>query len=257
MPFLDTLANVLAVPNKLLFLNADFESHQLDRAIEADIEQFVRRHQMQDVYVRLNAYDPVGELGRLFTNRRVSLLLRLSIGLLSWLAYCLNIGRLFGGDHYNPFTNTVNLYSGNRSIALHELGHVKDFHGVRFPGLYALLRMLPVVSLWQEYLASLYAVEFLREIGDEDEELAAYRLLFPAYSTYVFGALLEWFPSTLTRTLLLPVIAGGHVVGEVVARNQAEKRGVADRGRDDDLERFRTMFSPSTGEGVQDRKSVV
>ena len=249
-PFIDTVANLLSVPNKLLFLNADFESHAIDEEVERDLRGFIDRYAIDDVHIRLNAWMPLDELARLWSNRRVSIVLRATIGMLSWVAYCLNIGRLFGGDHYNPFSDTVNLYSNNRSIALHELGHVKDFRSVRYPGGYALLRMLPVVSLWQEYLASLFAVQYLRELGDHDEELAAYRLLFPAYSTYVFGALLEWFPSSLTRGLMLPVIAGGHVIGEAVARTRGTQLGVALDGRAGDVTRFREMFSPSTEEGV-------
>ena len=54
---------------------------------------------------------------------------------------------------------------------LHEMGHALDFRRRRFPGLYALSRMVPGVALYQEYLASLYAIEYLREIGDQAEEI--------------------------------------------------------------------------------------
>lgn len=249
MPFLDTLGNVLAIPNKLIFLNADFESHQIDEKVVEVIEGFATHHGLQDVRIRLNEYDPIGELGRLFANRRVTVFLRMTVGLLQWVAYCLNCGRLFGGDHYNPFSDTVNLYSSNTSIALHELGHVLDFRRVGWPGAYALIRLIPGVSLYQEYMASWYAVLYLRHIGDVDEEIRAYRLLFPAYSTYVFGALLEWFPSTLTRGLLLPVIAVGHVAGEVVARQRVDTVHAVDIGRQPDLDYATRMFSTTSLEG--------
>lgn len=44
-------------------------------------------------------------------------------------------------------------------------------------------------------------------------ELRAWRLLFPACSTYVLGAVVELFPSAPTRSLLMPVIALGHALG--------------------------------------------
>lgn len=40
---------------------------------------------------------------------------RYSIGMLSWLQYTLLPGRLFGGDHYNPYSNTISLYSDYRT----------------------------------------------------------------------------------------------------------------------------------------------
>ena len=38
-----------------------------------------------------------------------------------------------GGDHYNPYTNTINIYSDHRAIVLHEGGHAKDFARRRCP----------------------------------------------------------------------------------------------------------------------------
>ncbi len=248
MPFLDTVANLLAVPNKLIFANADFESHDIDPEIEQTIDAFVARHELENVHVRLNEYAPMEELACLAANKRVNPFLRFTIGWLAWLAYLLNVGRLFGGDHYNPFSDSVNLFSNNRSIALHELGHVLDFRSRTYPGLYALIRLIPFVSLYQEYLASLYAVQFLREIGDLEEERRAYRLLFPAYSTYVFGALVEWFPSTVTRSLLLPVIIGGHITGEAVSRYLTPEEDVLGTRRGD-IDRALVMFSPATETG--------
>ena len=254
LPFIDGLANILSVPNKVLFGTTDFESHVIDEEIEASVEAFIAHHRLGDVHVRLNEYDPIGELGRLLGNARVSLLLRLTIGPLLWLAYLLNIGRLFGGDHYNPYSDTVNLYSGHKSIALHEMGHVLDFHRQKWPGLYGLIRLIPGIALYQEYMASLYAIEYLREEGDHAEEVRAYRVLFPAYSTYVFGTVIELLPSAPTRPLLLPIIALGHVLGNVFGGKRAEAlapaEGVAlaEQWRDE-VERAKRMFSPETDAG--------
>ncbi len=222
LPFVDTLGNVLGVANKAIFLNHRFEDHAIGPEVEAAMDGFIERHEIDGLAVRLNQYDPIGELGRLFSNGRVNIVLRLLLGLPLWLAYTLNVGRLVGGDHYNPYSDTVNLYSGHTSIALHELGHVLDFRRRSFPGLYSLIRFIPGVALYQEYLASLYAIEFLREQGDVEEELRAFRLLFPAYSTYVFGAICDFFPSAAVKWVLFPVIALGHVLGNAFAHQRAE-----------------------------------
>ena len=228
LPFVDALGNFFSLGNKLLFLNPRFESHRLDPELEQTVAAFIARHGIEGLQVRLNEYAPLDDLRRLFVSGRVNLLLRLFFGLPMWLAVTLSCGRLFGGDHYNPYTDTVNLYSGHRAIALHELGHVLDFRRRTFPGLYALTRLIPGVALYQEYLASKYAIDFLRERGMHDEELRALRLLFPAYSTYVLGAIVEFFPSAGVRALLFPVIGLGHFLG-ISAAMRREKELEAER----------------------------
>lgn len=223
LPFVDALGRFLSLANKLVFLNPRFESHEVGPEVERDIAAFIEHHQLAGLHVRLNEYAPLDDLRRLLVTGRTSLLLRLLFGLPTWLATTLSVGRLFGGDHYNPWTDTVNLYTGHSAVALHELGHALDFRRRRFPGLYGLTRYIPGVALYQEYLASRYAIEFMRARGMHEEELQAWRLLFPAYSTYVFGALVELFPSAGTRAFMLPVIAVGHVLGITAAlRREAE-----------------------------------
>lgn len=220
LPFIDALKNVMSIPDKLLFFNPHIDSHRIDPSVDEAVLAFAERHELTEVHVRVNEYAPLAELGRLLTSGNVNIFLRLTFGLMTWFAYCINVGRLLGGDHYNPFSNTVNLYSNHRSIALHEMGHVLDFKRRTFPGLYALTRLIPGVALYQEYLASLYAIQYLREIGDHEEEIRAFRILFPAYSTYLFGALIEFFPTSVTRSLLFPVVLMGHALGDHYAKQR-------------------------------------
>lgn len=244
---------MLALPNKILFLAPDFESHVISSEVEAQIERFADRHALYDVQIRLNEYDPLGELWRLITNHRVNFLLRLVFGPFIWLGYLLNIGRLFGGDHFNAFSNTVNLYSNHVSVALHELGHALDFKHQRMPGLYALLRMVPGISLYQEYLASSHAIAWFRETGQLDEEVRAYRVLFPAYSTYVFGTLVDLFPSAATKWMLFPCIGVGHLIGNHYASQRIEAHpgtSVTLSGQwRQEKDRAVAMFSPATVDG--------
>ncbi len=222
LELVDTTGNFLSLSNKLLFLSADLDSHYIDDDVERAMCDFADHHGIEGGHVRVNEYAPLDELGRVLSNGRVNILLRLSFGLLGWLGYVLMVNRVFGGDHYNPFADTVNVFSNHKGIALHEMGHLLDFRRRRFPGLYSLLRLVPGVALYQEYLASLYAIQYLDHIGDHDEELRAYRILFPAYSTYVLGFLAYLLPNQLIRTLALPFVALGHVVGNVMAQQRIE-----------------------------------
>jgi hypothetical protein len=116
------------------------------------------------------------------------------------------------GDHFNPFTNTINVYSSDPTILLHEGGHAKDFIGHTHRGsAFVVPRLIPGVDLIQEAWASADAIHFLQCLGDRQVELRAYRTLYPAYSTYVAG----YVPGG--PLVSLPVIAAGHAVGRISA----------------------------------------
>ncbi len=93
-------------------------------------------------------------------------------------------GRVLGGDHYNPYTNTIHLFSDDSAIALHEAGHAVDFAKKAQPGYYAIGRILPPVELSQEQTASDIAIQHLKEQRDKEGELHAYSTLYPAFGTY-------------------------------------------------------------------------
>ena len=79
---------------------------------------------------------------------------RYTFGTISWLGDTIFPGRLLGGDHYNPYTNTVNIFSDAPAIGLHESGHAKDWARRKYKGTYAAIYGLPVVPLWHEAVAS-------------------------------------------------------------------------------------------------------
>lgn len=258
LALVDTTGNFLSLSNKLLFLSADLDSHYIDEDVERAMHEFAEHHGIEGGHVRINEYAPLDELGRVFSNGRVNILLRLSFGLLGWLSYVLMVNRIFGGDHYNPFADTVNIFSNHKGIALHEMGHLLDFRRRDYPGLYSLLRLIPGVALYQEYLASLYAVQYLDHIGDHDEELRAYRILFPAYSTYVLGFLAYILPNQVIRTIAMPFVVLGHVLGNVMAQKRIDalnERGVQGLNLKDqwqaEVRRVELMFSTKRRRGRQ------
>jgi hypothetical protein len=120
--------------------------------------------------LRLNQYNPAQDLSRLARNRHVAWPYRLLIGLpVTLLSDVLLPGRLFPwGDYYNPYTNTVHLYSDLPAVSLHEAGHAHDFSKQRYKGTYALGRLVPFVDLFQEFHATDEAIDHTIEIQDHD-----------------------------------------------------------------------------------------
>ncbi|MBI3292710.1 MAG: hypothetical protein HYZ73_07895 [Elusimicrobia bacterium] len=186
---LDALGNLLSLPKKLILLNRKVDSHSVSPKTEQALQAFLAAHPeaAKDVKVRINQWTPVGEFRRLAQNKRIEWYFRIFPGILTTLFSSVT-GRILGGDHYNPYTNTIHLFSDDTAIALHEAGHAVDFARNPFPGLYAVGRILVPVELSQEQTASDIAIQHLKENKDREGELHAYQTLYPAFGTYAGDA---------------------------------------------------------------------
>ena len=221
-PPIDFLGNICGLPTKLLLWNWKVENHAISVPTERILRDYLAdpHSHVEGAHFRLNEYAPFQDLARLVTNHCVAWPYRLLLGLPTTLiSEVLLPGRIFGGlvsgDHYNPFTNTVSLYSDLPAVALHEAGHVHDFNEHRFKGTYASLRLLPFVDLHQESEATEEAIEYFANTRQYDQEIAAYKILYPAYGSYVGGYVGQLVPFGDLIAILI-----GHISG----RNKAAAR---------------------------------
>ena len=78
---------------------------------EASILEYLDANGLCNVKVRLNQYAPGGEWSRLVRNGEMPMAWRWTLGMLSVVFYTIIPERVFaglqGGDHYNPYTNTI------------------------------------------------------------------------------------------------------------------------------------------------------
>lgn len=198
---------------KLLLWDKDIDSHQIDQATIDELKFYLDQNGMHDVQVLVNSYSPGNQWSRLFKNRNVGAGWRYTIGIISVGLYTILPGRFFGGDAYNPYTNTIYLYSNDVSIALHEGGHAKDFGRRELKGTHAALYNLPLAPLYYEARASNEALGYLRCQNQTEARKDAYKLLYPAYTTYVAGDFGRVFAGPLWTLLIVP----GHMAGQVAA----------------------------------------
>jgi hypothetical protein len=135
------------------------------------------------------------------------------------LFYTILPGRVFGGDNYNPFTNTISLYSDLPAVALHEGGHAKDFAEKTYRGTYAAIGILPLVSLWFEGRATSDALGYLEANKNMCGKKDAYKILYPAYGTYVGGEALQIASifTPVNELLSLVLVIPGHIIGRYQA----------------------------------------
>jgi len=177
--------------------------------------------------VRINQYAPLSELRRTAGNKSISWFWRYTGGMLTWAFYTLLPGRITGGDNYNPFSHTINIYSDVPEVAIHEGAHSKDFTERRYRGTYAFAGMIPLVPLYHEAKATGDTVGYLRDNHDVDGEKTAYRVLYPAYGTYVGGELSRFYvdpAGLLNAAFAVP----GHIAGRIKAGKVKDTSGSSD-----------------------------
>jgi hypothetical protein len=216
-PVLDAVGWVFGIPGKLLLWNHKVDNHHISSETEAALVEYLQTNQLDHVKVRLNQYRPWDDVRRLTENRSVAWPWRYTLGSLSVLGETVIPGRVFGGDHFNPYTNTIHLYSDLPVIALHEAAHAKDFSRRPYPGTYAALYAIPIVPLYHESVASSDVMEYVASIGDPELQRQAHHVLYPAYGTYVGGAAGSIFPAA-SLPIYYASVAGGHLAGRLESR---------------------------------------
>jgi len=206
--FLDGFGWVWGIPAKIILFDRRVENHRIGPRTEAEIAGYLRANELDSVKVRLNQYHPADDWRRLVANKSVGAGWRYTLGTLSVAGETIFPGRLFGGDHYNPFTNTIHVYSDAPAIAVHEGGHAKDFAKRKWKGTWAAVYLIPGMPLMHEARATEDALTYYRIYGDAASQREAYNLLYPAYGSYVGGALGD--PSGIAY---LASVLAGHATG--------------------------------------------
>ena len=221
-PVLDTVGWVIGVPNKILLWNRRVDSHNISPRTEEVITDYLAANGLSSTRVRLNQYAPVDDWKRLTRNDRVAAPWRYTFGAVATLGETILPGRLFGGDHYNPFTDTIHIYSDVPAIALHEAAHAKDFARRYYKGTYAVIYVLPVVPLFHESIATGDALAYANEHLPTHELEESYNILYPAYGTYIGSAFGSMAPA-VSAPLYYGAVVGGHVWGRCISRDLASR----------------------------------
>ncbi len=219
---LDAAGWVFGIPSKIILWDRRVENHRVSATTAGTIAEYLADNDLAHVKVRINQYAPLEDWRRLRKNRTVGWPLRYTIGTLSVAAEAVFPGRLLGGDHYNPWTATIHLYSDVPAIAIHEGGHAKDFARREWPGLYAVAFGLPITELYPEAIATGDALAWAEQHDEEGLVTEGHRILYPAYGTYIGGAAGQ----AVGMTIGLPIYAGavfaGHVAGRIPTGDVSE-----------------------------------
>lgn len=213
--FLDTSGRILGFERRLLLWDLRINNHRVSPKTEQIVAEYLSANNLTEVLVRVNQYAPLAEWKRLMTNRRVGAGWRYTMGVLECLVYTLAPGRLIGDDWYNPFTDTIYLYSDVPAIALHEAAYANNLHHRRYPGAYATVQHIPVIGLWYRTDATIDVLQYLKQRGSSVAEIQdADRILFPLYGGAAGGQIGRFVPLPLADIVLdLAGTGVGHIVG--------------------------------------------
>jgi hypothetical protein len=177
----DSIGWVVGIPAKITLWNRRASNHQVSEETVAKIEEHLNVYGLHDTKVRINQYDPMGEWQRLRENKHMHPGWKYSFGTLQTLGYTILPGRILGGDGYNPYTNTVNVYSDIPSIGMTETAYAYDISQRQHPGLYTTTQSIPLVNMYHKTLATDRTVNYLAEHGTPEELKEAYNVLYPRY----------------------------------------------------------------------------
>ncbi len=231
---LDRIAWVAGMPGRILPLNANVNRHAMSPETVETLKTYLEKNDLADVYVYVNHYDPAGQWRRLRENRLISPVWRYSLGVCSFAGYAMMPNRVFGGDRYNPYTNSLYLNSDVAAIALDQAAIAKYIHSRKFPGTYAVINDLPMLSILPQARAVGDVLGYARAEHDWEIERQAYCVLYPHIGAESMG-----FAGPLVSTMMagpmMSMMAGpamslsgaavGHVAGRALAaRRDAELR---------------------------------
>ena len=177
---LDRIGKVVGFPQKILPFDFKINNHELSDETREKLLAYLEANDITDVYVAVNQYEPKDQWRRLKENHCIAPGWRYTVGTLSWLGYTILPNRVFGGDNYNAFTNTLYVNSDVATRLLCAAAYAKDIHSRKNPGNYAVLvNDLPLFSVWREGRAVSDVLSYTRICKDLGLEKETYRVMYP------------------------------------------------------------------------------
>lgn len=182
---LDGTGWVFGIPRKLLLWDRRVDNHAINSETIEWIEQYATSREVDGLCVRVNQYDAIDEFHRLRTNDAIAPGWRYTVGTMTVIGYTLVPGRIFGGDQYNPFTNSVYIHSDVPALAVEATAYAQDVQSRNWPGTYAAVNELPVISVWHETVNTKEAVAFVEQHSTKEQQHDSLRIIHSNYGSTV------------------------------------------------------------------------
>ncbi len=212
-PVLDAAGRFLGFPNRVAIGVDGIDNHAISQATEMEIVNYLEQNGLESVLVRSNQYAPLGEFKRTVANDRIRPIWKSTFGTYNLIKYTLLPGRLVGGDWYNPYSNSLHVYSDVPALAISRAAYAQDVQTRVNPGAYAAIKDIPLAGLSHETTATQLALQYYE--GKPNEIQEAREILLPSYGASVGGQLASFVPY---GGVLGRILGGG--VGQIASRMQ-------------------------------------
>jgi len=220
---LDGIGWVAGTPTKLAIWDRRADNHDVSHETETALLRYMDTNSLNSSLVRINQYDPWGEWKRLTSNQQISPGWRYTAGVYSQLKYALLPGRIFGGDWYNPFTDTVHVYSDITPLVISRTAYAKDVHSRRYPGTYAVTQAIPFIGMMHHTLAVADAQAYADQYGSQAEQEESHGVLYPDYGSS-WGSQIAGFVPFGAPIGRLAGAAVGHAANGVRSTSRSSRR---------------------------------
>jgi hypothetical protein len=214
----DGVGWVFGIPEKIALWDRRASNHDVSAETEEKLSEYLAANGMESTKVRINQYDPGGEWRRLVDNKDVGAGWRYTFGALRTLGYTILPGRIFsgfvGGDSYNPYTDSIYVYSDIPAIAVEQGAQAKNVRWREHPGTYASIYSLPVLSLFPGKAAKSEVYDYVALNGTYEEQVAARDALYPKYGSEIGGQSTYLLPGS-GLVLTMAGAGVGHLVNAV------------------------------------------
>lgn len=209
---IDSVGWVVGIPRKLMIWDRRIDNHDVSSNTTSTVSTYLSDRGLNDVKLRVNQYDPIGEWKRLIQNKRVSPGWKYTAGVLRTAEYTVLPGRIFGRDDYNPFTNTVSIYSDTPVMGLAPSAYAYDVHQRDLPGTYATFQSLPLIAMYHETIAAKDVIDYTMSKGTFHAPEVRH-ILYSRYGMEAGGEIGRFIPGSGTVFEVAGAIGGHSAAG--------------------------------------------
>ncbi len=213
-PVIDGIGWVVGIPGKVILWNSRVDNHNVSPRTEEQVRAYLASNGLYDTKVRINQYAPLDEWRRLRQNEHVAPGWKYTFGALETLGYTVFPGRIFGGDDYNPYTNSVHVYSDVPSLAVLNAAYANDVNTRAYPGTYVFTQGITGLNMIHETNTTQETLDYTELHGTPADLREAYNVLSPRYGL-VLGSTISQFVAfnPASGGFQLVGLLGGHAIG--------------------------------------------